>query len=64
MKIKVKERHLYGRMVYYPNNKTADQMLQVLDMPTRKCFTLNQLNLIRKLGYEVEIESYNYDYKK
>ena len=62
VKVKLQERHLYGRMVYYPMDTQGDRLLRILNQnqKARKCFALQQLDVIKELGYEVEIEPFQY----
>lgn len=53
--IKLKERHLYGRIVYYPCDQSGENLLKLSGMHHRKCFSEDQLKALSDLGYKIEI---------
>lgn len=62
MKLIVKHRQLYGHNYFYPVNDMALTLLRLINTADkRKCFTLEQVNLARELGFVVEIQPITFD---
>lgn len=39
---------------FYPNNNTAELVLKLME---QKCFTVEQIKILKTLGFEIEIET-------
>jgi hypothetical protein len=67
MKIKLQERYLYGRLVYYPNDEWSRRLLEELNeilkmckTPVKKCFSVSYIGELKTQGYEIEIQPFDY----
>lgn len=54
MKLTVRHYTTYGRHLYAPESDTAKEFLRIIG-PKKKCFTHEQIQQAKALGYEVEI---------
>ena len=67
MTLKLQERYLYGRMVYYPKCEESKRLLKSFNDTLvlcghreKKCFNDQQVGDFREEGYEIEIEPFQY----
>ena len=51
MFLSIKEKSVYGNVLLYPNNQTAEIFARLLN---KKTFSHNDLVLITELGYRIE----------